>query len=388
MENSYSLNNTYIKIIQKSTNLFSIINIVFNIIIYIRYTIDIYISQTIMEYMRRKVIKQGHNTLTITLPMKWAKDLNIKPGDEVDLFEKGNSIIINGEEKGKEKKAVIDISNFTIPLLWRFIQGAYRSGCTEIKIVFDKNKNLYEDPYHYSIKHSPYAELEENIPKKTSLVLIQSIVDRFIGMGIIEAEKNYCIIREMGELTPKEFDNSLRRIFFVILHMFDRMIEAIEKDEFGSADIYREIYIIDLNVDRLVDYCCRILNKISTSFPDEKKTLLFSTLFLLEIIGDEFKYISKYITFSKKSIKETLSFAKRIKNHFETYYKLFYKFDKEQLIEYSQDNIDVWKNYYKEKDKTENKKPAEDKIKSILSHLRNMCDFTFDLMELRIEMEF
>ena len=337
--------------------------------------------------MRRKVIKQGHNTLTITLPNKWAQKLNLKAGDEIDLVEKENSILINSEEKTKDKKAVIDISNFTIPLIWRFIQGAYRDGCTEIKIIFDPNKNLYEDPYHYFTTHSAYAELGENVPKKTPLAMIQTVVDRFIGMGIIETGKNYCVIKEMGELTPKEFDNSLRRIFLVILHMFDRMSDAIEKEELGSVNICKEFHTIDLNVDRLVDYCCRILNKISTSFPDNKKTLLFTTLFLLEILGDEFKYISKHIALTKKSVKETLPFAEKIREHFETYYKLFYKFEREQTIKFSQDNFNMWKSYYEEKYKSK-KQPPQDQTGSILGHLKNIGGFTFDLAELRIEMEF
>ncbi len=335
--------------------------------------------------MRRKVIKQGHNTLTITLPNKWAQKLNLKAGDEIDLIEKENSILINGEEKEKEKKAVIDITNFTIPLVWRFFQGAYRSGCTEIKIIFDSNKAL-DDPYHYFTTHSAYTELGQNIPKKTPLVMIQTLVDRFIGMGIIETGKNYCIIKEMGELTPKEFENSLRRIFLVIIHMFDRLSEAIEKNELGNINICKEFHTIDLNVDRLVDYCCRILNKISTSFPDNKKTLLFSTLFLLEIIGDEFKYMSKHLALTKKSVKETLPFAEKIRGHFETYYKLFYKFDREQVIKFSQDNLNMWKGYYEEKYK--NKKQVEDQQSSILRHLKNIGGLTFDITELRIEMEF
>lgn len=336
--------------------------------------------------MKRKVIKQGHSTLTITLPTKWAQKLNLKAGDEVDLVEKENSILINGEEKTKEKNAVIDISNFTIPLLWRFIQGAYRAGCTEIKIIFDPNKSLYEDPYHYFTTHSAYAELGENIPKKTPLAMIQTIVDRFIGMGIIETGKDYCIIKEMGELTPKEFDNSLRRIFLVILHMFDRVIDAIEKNELSKPEICKEFHTIDLNVDRLVDYCCRILNKISTSFPDNRRTLLFTTLFILEIIGDEFKYISKHLALTKIPVKEALPFAHEIKNHFNIYYNNFYKFNIDQTIKFSKENFEMWKTYYQ----TAHSKKVQlhEHTKSILGHFAKIGGSTFDLTELRIEMEF
>ena len=38
--------------------------------------------------MKRKIIRQGHNTLTITLPSDWAKRFNIEAGKEIDLTER------------------------------------------------------------------------------------------------------------------------------------------------------------------------------------------------------------------------------------------------------------------------------------------------------------
>ena len=48
--------------------------------------------------MKRKIIKQGHNTLTVTLPSKWVKKLNLTADDEVDIIEKENSLLINAKE--------------------------------------------------------------------------------------------------------------------------------------------------------------------------------------------------------------------------------------------------------------------------------------------------
>ena len=53
--------------------------------------------------MKRKIIKQGHNTLTITLPNKWAKELNLLAGDEVDVLESNGSIIVNGKQHNQKK---------------------------------------------------------------------------------------------------------------------------------------------------------------------------------------------------------------------------------------------------------------------------------------------
>lgn len=332
--------------------------------------------------MKRKIIKQGHSTLTITLPTEWIKKLNLKAGDEIDVVEKDSSLLINGQEKIKEKSTTIDITNFTIPLLWRFFQAAYRSGNDEIKIMFDSNKKEYEDAYHFYTTQFDYSKLGERVPSRPAIAMIQGVVDRFIGMGIIETGKDYCVVREMGEPTIKEFDNSLRRIFLVIQQMFDRIVEAISKDEFGETSLCKEIHTIDLNVDRFVDYCCRILNKLSASFPDSKKMLLFSTLFILELVGDEFKYIGKHLALSKKSLKDTLPLIEMVRSHFDLYYHLFYKFNRETAIKFGENDFNVYDEHAKVKE------TAKGESKSISRHLMMISKFTLALSELRIEMEF
>jgi len=332
--------------------------------------------------MKRKIIKQGHNTLTITLPSEWVKKLNLNPGDEIDLQEKESSLILNGHERLKEKTAIIDITGFTLPLLWRYFQGAYRAGCDEIKVIFDPNKREYEDAYHYYTTQFDYSKLGEKVPSKPAIAMIQSVVDRFIGMGVIETGKNYCIIKEMGEPSIKEFENSLRRIFLVILQMFERVTEAIEKNEIGDSGICKEIHTIDLNIDRFVDYCCRILNKLSTSFSDSKKMLLFSTLYILELLGDEFKYIGKHLALSKKSLEEVLEFVSLIKEHFEMYYELFYKFNKELSINIGKNDYKIYNEHFKIKDN------LKGEARSMAKHFMNLSKLVLVLSELRIEMEF
>jgi len=332
--------------------------------------------------MRRKIIKQGHNTLTITLPSEWIKKMNLAPGDEIELVEKETSLILNGHEKNKEKKAVIDITGFTIPLIWRYVQSAYRAGSSEIKITFDPNKKEWEDAYHFYSSHFDYSKLGEKMPPKPPLAMIQSIVDRFIGMGIIESGKGYCIVREMGEPSVKEFDNSLRRVFLVILQLFERTIEAIEKNEVGDTNLCKEIHTIDLNIDRFVDYCCRILNELSGSFSDSKKMLYFSTLFLLELVGDEFKYMGKHLALSKKPVKDVLPLLKMVQEYFELYYELFYKFNRDSAVELGNRDFKVYNEHFKIKEN------LKDHSRSLARHCMMTSKFVLSLTELRIEMEF
>ncbi len=332
--------------------------------------------------MRRKIIKQGHNTLTITLPSEWVKKLNLQPGDEVDLFQKQSSLILNGTERLPHKDAIIDMSDFTVPMLWRFFQSAYRSGSSEIKIIFDKNKKTFEDPYHFYTTQFDYSQLGEKVVSKPIYVAIQSMVDRFIGVEVMDVGENYVIIKEMGELTAKEFENSLRRIFLIILQLFERIIEAIEKDEIGSTNLCKDLHTIDVNIDKFVDYCCRILNKIHTSFSEEDKSLLFSTLFIQELLGDEFKYIGKHLAVSKKSVNDVLPLAEKVKEHFELYYNLFYKFSRDATIKIGENDRKVYSEHFQHKNKTSGES------RSIERHLMLISKFTLSLTELRIEMEY
>lgn len=332
--------------------------------------------------MKRKIIKQGHNTLTVTLPNKWVKRMNLKAGEETDVFENGNSLVINGKQNPEDKCCTIDITDFTIPLLWRYFQSVYRSGCNEIKITFDPHKNLYEDAYHYYTTQFDYKYLGEKIPPKPAIAMIQEVVNRFIGIDVLECGKGYCIIKEMAEVSSKEFENSLRRIFLVIFELFDRLIEAIEKDEINHIALCKEIHAIDLNIDKFVDYCARILNRVVDAAPEKKKPLIFSSLFILELIGDEFKYIAKHLALSKKSVKDSTKIAKLVRNHFDVYYRLYYKFDRNLAIRFGEDDVNVYQEHFNSKDK------LKGESKSIERHFMMISKFTLALTELRIQMEF
>jgi len=331
--------------------------------------------------MKRKIIKQGHNTHTITLPSNWIKKLNLKAGNEIDLIDRGNTLIVNGIQNSEEKSAVIDIRDFTIPLIWRYFQSVYRAGYDEIKVIFDPSKKKYEDAFHYYTTQFEYSKLGEKIPPKPAIAMIQEVVDRFIGIEVIESGEGYCIVKEMGEASKKEFDNSLRRIFLVIFQLFDRIIEAIENNQIQDSSLCKEIHTIDLNVDKFVDYCGRILNKVIDSYPEEKKSLMFSTLFILELVGDEFKYIGKHLAFSKKSVRDILKFAILVKEHLGLYYDLFYKFDRKTAINIGKNDSLLYETHFKIKES------VHGESRSIMRHFMMVSKFVLALTELRIQME-
>jgi hypothetical protein len=332
--------------------------------------------------MKRRVIRQGHNTLTMTLPSEWAKKLNINPGDEVDVFENSGSLTINGKQNGHDKSAVIEINGLSIPMLWRFFQSAYREGYNEIKLVYDPSRKSYDGVYNYYASQFEYSRMGEKPSEKPVLNMIQELVDRFIGIAIIDHGEGYCTIKEMGELTSKEFDTSLRRIFLLIIELFEKVIDLIKNNNIGDITVCKIIHTMDINIDRFIDYCCRINNKINDSSFHKNKPIMFSTLFLLELLGDEFKYIGNHLSNSKKKVDEIAEFAEIVKEHFEMYYHLFYKFDREGVIKFGKNDFKIYNDHFKWKEST-NKD-----VRSIRGHLMQISKFVFCLLELRIEMEY
>lgn len=332
--------------------------------------------------MKRKIIKQGHNTLTMTLPSDWVKKLNLQAGDEVDLVESGGSLIINSKQNNVSKLVEININDFTVPMLWRFFQSAYREGYDEIKLIYDPLKKEYEGVYNYYVTHFGYSRMGVGPQTQSAMDMVQGLVSRFIGVEVIEQGKGYATIREMGEFSSKEFDSSLRRIFLLILDLFEKTNDIIKNNKIGDMKICKELHMLDTNIDRFIDYCCRINNKINDSSFHKNKPVMFSTLFLLELLGDEFKYIGTHLAQSKKKVNDVLPFAKKVKEHFETYYHLFYKFDKEKVIKFGKNDFKIYNDHFKWKE-VKNKD-----AKSINRHLMQISKFVFCLMELRIEMEF
>jgi len=102
--------------------------------------------------MLRKIIKQGHNTLTVTLPSDWVKKFNLKQGDEISIFEKDNGLFVSSEKKDYEKKTEINIDGLDIPTIWKYLMGVYREGYDQVTINFSQ-KDLLENPYKFLTRH-------------------------------------------------------------------------------------------------------------------------------------------------------------------------------------------------------------------------------------------
>jgi phosphate uptake regulator len=327
--------------------------------------------------MKRRIIKQGHNTLTITLPSKWAHNFNINAGDEVDLIEQGSDLKISTEKKNNgEEIAIINIEGVKIPIVWRLISSAYRAGYDEIKIIFEEKG--FRDIYTAFTYDTIQALKDDKEEQLSSLEAIQALVNRFVGFEIVEHKKNYCIIKDLGQTSSKEFQNALRRIFLLLKTMSDAVLDSLKE---GKKDELKGIHIIDTNLDRFEDFCLRILNK--EGYSNFKKTpTIYSLIFMLELVGDEYKRLGIHILKMKKNGKNIITFVEHTHNMIELFYDLYYNFTKEKAdCTYELDKQDA-KMF--EKVKTS----LTDEEAEIMHHIKKIDRFIISLIELRIDLEY
>lgn len=330
--------------------------------------------------MRRKIIKQGHNTLTITLPSKWARNFNIKAGDEIEINEKDNGLLLTTERRSDSLKTNIDITNLDIPTIWKYFMAVYREGYDELTVKFGSETKL-ENPYKFfSNRNLDIINGRESV-KKTPIEFIQEITSRFIGYEIINYDKNSVIIKEMSTPSSKEFDNALRRIFLLLEQMAEEICDTLHKN---NIKLLHNVPSIDVNIDKFHDYCIRILNKMGNK--DSKETaLLFSILYLLELIGDEFKNIARHLIydFPKENYENLKEITESIKQQLSLFYQVFYKFDTKKIIEMSELDKERFFGVNELQ-----KKLKKDEEREIWHHLRIITRYLNALSELRIEMEF
>ncbi|MBS3168472.1 AbrB/MazE/SpoVT family DNA-binding domain-containing protein [Candidatus Woesearchaeota archaeon] len=274
--------------------------------------------------MKRKIIKLGTATLVASLPSKWIKRFNIKQGDEVEVEERGNELVIATQKHSQNEQKLINITDLDTKLVARYILSSYILGCDEMKIRFENNEIL-------NIKHNT---------KIPTMNFIQQIVNtKLIGVEVIEQKGNYCIIKDLTGTAENEFNRVIRRVFLLIMSMSEELLTNIKESNINNV---KNVEYSRENIDRFINFCLRILNK--KGHEDFQKTPLYYHIVMeLRHITQVYEYIGKEFTRRKKPVKKELIEAlNEINIAFKTYYESFYKYDKDKALEL----VKVIRKYY------------------------------------------
>jgi phosphate uptake regulator len=272
--------------------------------------------------MKRKVIQQGPSTLMVSIPNKWVKKHNIKKGDEIELNEKGNILELAIESKETDLSINIDITDLDRTSIMHSMRSNYRKGYSLINIYF-KNQTTT----HF------------RTGKKVSVIsIIHKEASRLIGIEIIKQNENMVTIKDFSTSSIEDFDNSLRRIFLLILDLSKDFIKAI--DNFDKI-LFSSIEEKHDTITKFVSYALRLLNKKGYKDP-QKTSILYHIISCLDIITDIFKYAARdALELENKLKKQSKEIIKDIHNSLQWFYELFYKYSNQKALQINKNRDEV-----------------------------------------------
>ncbi|MCX6707129.1 MAG: hypothetical protein NT001_03230 [Candidatus Woesearchaeota archaeon] len=263
-----------------------------------------------MVNIKRKVIKQGNGTLTITLPKGWTDDIGLTGNDEVDITPNQNNLIVTPNKPQKQKKISIDVDKFERLSFAKFLIACYEQGFDTIDMHFTKS--------HVT----SWRGGKEDISK-----VINFFVTRLIGFEVLSQTKNRVSIGNISEKYLK-FDSILSRIFFLIEEYFTNLINAFETNDYASL---KESQIQHDNITKLIALGSRIIYD-SPEFSKVEAMNLVTILNLLDkitdFIRDAYRNTSLY---NKKISRNTLDLAVNAFKFLELYRHFFNKFSYEEI---------------------------------------------------------
>jgi len=217
--------------------------------------------------MKRKVNLVGPATLTISLPSDWVKKQKIRKGDELDIEEKGNNLIISN------KCAVSDkVINISIPLISEKycrekITKLYREGYSTINIS-------YEDP--------------------RVLIRVKSIVENLIGADIIEVGLHSCRIKIFN---TAELEMDIKKQIKKIILVIKQMLILLEEDlTHNSKKNFENINNFRYDVLRMKDFILRNAQQNGVDY---------TTFSNLTYVLYSFEKISRQILFYCKRLRDS-----------------------------------------------------------------------------------
>ena len=175
--------------------------------------------------MKRKIIKQGLGGNTIFLPIGWVRRNNLKAGDEIDIQEKENDLLIIGDKKQKIKTKEIIIGDTDNNAQIRtIIASLYKAGYQEIVLHFEKLP-----------------------PMKT----LNALISTFTGLEIVSQNKNTIRIKSFLQANKEEVEPLIIKIFQMIKTVFEIINNQSDNNKDNN---FEAIQSIRQNIHRIRDH--------------------------------------------------------------------------------------------------------------------------------------
>ncbi|MFA6887934.1 MAG: hypothetical protein WC254_00375 [Candidatus Woesearchaeota archaeon] len=244
--------------------------------------------------MKRRLIKQGGGGFTIYLPKKWVDERQLKAGDEIDVDETENALVLRTEAKIK-KEAVLQLDKEDSHFIYLKLSHIYRMGYDKIIVHFKNSKTISD--------------------------ISKLVIDYLLGFEVTEKGKNYCVLENVTEPTNEKFSVLLRRIFLQLKETYSLVFDDIVHNTRNHND---EIQVLRISFDKHIFFCRRCISKKMNI--EENSILHWELLTLLMHSHHGFYYLYQYY-YQKKIIAhvETKALLKSLGSYLDIPYNSYFE---------------------------------------------------------------
>jgi phosphate uptake regulator len=241
--------------------------------------------------MKRKLIKQGDNSLTLTLPRKWTKAHNLSGGDEVNIEEEdeSNRLLVDTTGLKKQlKSTTLTIEEAKSNEYRSLIGGLYRGGYDQIKIKYNNPKVISE---------------------------LQRTVNSLYGFEIFDVKDKSCVIRSVFNEEPTEITSHFRKMIYLIKVIQDTINEDISSKKYDTKLIleYRN------NVLKQRDIIQRTITQ--QKLIDSKHFPYYALASNLWTIARNYYFLYQYLETNPKITNKDKEYIEETNNFFNDFFK-------------------------------------------------------------------
>ena len=155
--------------------------------------------------MKRKIIKQGLGGFTIYLPKKWVTQKGLQGGQEVEVVEKDDALVIQAHSTPAKKEGTVRVDTKDNRFLRYILNNYYRAGYDKITLQGEVN----EQEVHAALR-------------------------LLLGFEITSVGKHEIIIESVAKSSDYDVGQLLKRIFFIVkqdlLTMTENLLAATSPD--------------------------------------------------------------------------------------------------------------------------------------------------------------
>jgi len=219
--------------------------------------------------MKRKLIRQGKNALTITLPAKWIDKKGLAAGDEVEISENNDIIQISSSDNSNKKTTVVFNSENYEKVLRIGLLSLYKLGIDEVQVLSQNPKMLN--------------------------IIQQQIDKQLLGYEIISQSHNSCVIKAITEIKEENFDDLIKRLFSIIYNFSESIYDGLKEKD---SEILENAYHLDRTVNKTANYISRLILK--TGLKNNQNSYYYMVSRQLEDLADHYRDFGLH--FSKNTI--------------------------------------------------------------------------------------